>query len=297
MARPMVEVIVFTHNHQEFISDALMSIAAQVAEDFDLVVRLHDDASDDETVRVAKRVLQEQSIRHEIVVADANQYQHGSQFRLDFIAGGRGDYLAFLDGDDFWTSERKLAAQVRVLEKNPEVAICHHLFSSVDSSGRRRPMYPPRALQADFLPGWTLAQENFIGTSTVLLRRKHFPEKWPQGFNAIRGVDDYPIWSVVASGKKIGFIRADMSCYRRHNGQNFATLPESLQKQMLLGALVYIANSVIEGERHLWLRRIERHVLIGAFRSPGELSKTRVLLKLLPGLVKQKISAIRSLGY
>ena len=37
-----------------------------------------------------------------------------------------GDYIANLDGDDYWTDERKLQKQINFFSKHPDCTICFH---------------------------------------------------------------------------------------------------------------------------------------------------------------------------
>src|SRR5206468_8720384 len=42
------------------------------------------------------------------------------------IEACRGDYIAFLEADDYWTSEDKLRLQTAFLDEHPDCALCHH---------------------------------------------------------------------------------------------------------------------------------------------------------------------------
>src|SRR5262245_54498140 len=52
------------------------------------------------------------------------------------------DYLAFCDGDDYWTSPHKLQRQIEFLEQHPECALCFHDAVIVqDSNPNQREPY------------------------------------------------------------------------------------------------------------------------------------------------------------
>ena len=51
----------------------------------------------------------------------------------------QGQYIALLDGDDYWTSPDKLRKQVEFLDRRPECAICFHDVLVVYEDGSRNP--------------------------------------------------------------------------------------------------------------------------------------------------------------
>jgi len=43
-----------------------------------------------------------------------------------------GEYVALLDGDDYWTSPHKFQTQIDLLDSHPEYALCFHCVTTVD---------------------------------------------------------------------------------------------------------------------------------------------------------------------
>jgi glycosyltransferase involved in cell wall biosynthesis len=115
---PLVSVIVPVFNGARYVREALASILGQTYQPMEVIVV--DDGSTDETGKVldefgprVRRVCQAHS-------GQSVARNHGVE-----LATGR--YLAFLDADDLWPEE-KLAAQVTILEADPE---CDLLFGHV----------------------------------------------------------------------------------------------------------------------------------------------------------------------
>ena len=54
-----------------------------------------------------------------------------------------GEYIALLDGDDYWTAPDKLQRQVDFLDAHPECEICAHRVEHVGEDGVRQPLAAP----------------------------------------------------------------------------------------------------------------------------------------------------------
>ena len=274
-----VDVVIFTHNHEDFIEQAIRGVAAQ---DFAgcINVRVHDDCSSDATAVVAERVLKRTGMNYSIHSPPMNQYQLGSMFRWEFIRESNADFIALLDGDDYWTDPKKLELQVTQLQRFNHSVLCHHTFSGVQHDGSLRSFRPPPNFCVEELPGVALADHNFIGTSTVVLRRAMLPKSIPVGFNDCR-VDDYPLWAFFSSGRSICFVDREMSRYRLHDFQNYATQPERVRLDQLLMALVVIANAVETEDRTHWLEQVRRVSVQLHFLNRHPLSTLREMLRIV----------------
>lgn len=107
---PLVSVVVTTYNQAPYIEQALKSVLAQSYQPYEVIV-VDDGSTDDTPSRIAafaERV---------IYVRQENQGVAGS--RNAGIRRARGEYLAFLDGDDLWEPE-KLAVQVAQARRHPD---------------------------------------------------------------------------------------------------------------------------------------------------------------------------------
>src|SRR5262245_60136432 len=107
--RPIVSVIVTTYNQAHYISETLQSAIEQDFDDREIIVV--DDGSTDDTPK-----LMVEFGRHVVYLRQTNQGVAGS--RNAGIQRARGEFLAFLDGDDLW-EPHKLSRQVRAARDNP----------------------------------------------------------------------------------------------------------------------------------------------------------------------------------
>ena len=122
---PMVSVICTAYNHENFIQDAIEGVIHQKT-DFNYEFLIHDDASTDKTAKIIQAYAQKYPTVIRAILQDENQFQHCHIYPDILFPMIRGKYVAFCEGDDYWTDEYKLQKQVDFLEKHPEYTMCIH---------------------------------------------------------------------------------------------------------------------------------------------------------------------------
>jgi len=245
-----LDIVVFTHNHEAFIERALSSVLSQETS-FDIHLRINDDASTDNTIGVIREVLSDSPISWQLTESPENRFIHGISFLHEFAAESRSEFIAILDGDDFWTDDHKLQRQVDLLDRFPEAALCHHPLLEY-AAGELTPIaWPPFDYRREIIPGSMLTVQNVISTSSVVLRTAMFPKKMPEGFNGLR-IGDYPMWSLTTAGKNIAFVDRPMAAYRIHESNIWASLSAEERFDRELEARIYICNNVAEDMRTEW---------------------------------------------
>lgn len=114
----MVTVCCVTYNHEKFIREAIEGFLMQKIS-FPIEIIIHDDASIDRTQEIIKEYAK---LHPDIIVPiyqKENQYSKGMHPWRDFVFPKvRGKYIAFCEGDDYWTKPYKLQQQVDFLEGN-----------------------------------------------------------------------------------------------------------------------------------------------------------------------------------
>ena len=105
---PKVSVVIPTYNRAEKVQKAITSVLVQTFTDIEIVVV--DDGSSDDTGQILKKTFGDR-IRY---FYQSNQGVSATRNRG--IAEARGEWIAFLDSDDYWDSD-KLKLQFEVLEK------------------------------------------------------------------------------------------------------------------------------------------------------------------------------------
>lgn len=134
MEEMILSIVIVTYNHEKYIRQALDSVLMQKM-NFTYEILIGDDASADQTPYIIEEYAKKNTnitaiYRKENVGANYNAY--------DLLQRTKGRYIAFLDGDDYWTDEYKLQIQVDYMENHPQYSGCTHRFGIVDEEGNRK---------------------------------------------------------------------------------------------------------------------------------------------------------------
>jgi glycosyltransferase involved in cell wall biosynthesis len=115
MTRPLVSVIIPTFNRAEWLAESIGSVLKQTYPHLEVIIV--DDGSTDHTSRVVRafgKAVTYLCVAHQGVSAARNRG----------VQAAHGPLIAFLDSDDVWQAG-KVAAQVALLQQQPEVDVCY----------------------------------------------------------------------------------------------------------------------------------------------------------------------------
>ena len=138
--RPKVSVQLLTFNHAEFVAQALESVLDQTAS-FEWEIVVGDDGSTDGTAEILKSYARKHPGRIRLLLHPQGLGPHelnlqGNNNLLATYRACRGEYVALLDGDDYWTDDKKLEKQARFLDTHGSCSLCCHAVA-VEYSGER----------------------------------------------------------------------------------------------------------------------------------------------------------------
>jgi glycosyltransferase involved in cell wall biosynthesis len=195
----LVSIIIPTYNRASYIQKALDSVFKQTYRDFEVIVI--DDGSSDNT----KEVLQKYGNR----IRYSYQDNHGiSHARNTGIRNSKGDYIAFLDSDDYWLPE-KLNRQIELFHTNPEYGMVASCCASIRLDGSYRDKNRPGK------SGWILKdlfQANFIRTSSAVIKKDCF-DRVGVFDEQLKECEEYDLWLRIAAQFPIGFINESLAVY------------------------------------------------------------------------------------
>jgi glycosyltransferase involved in cell wall biosynthesis len=203
---PTISVVIPCRNMGAYVGAAIDSVFAQTYAVHEVIVI--DDKSDDDTLQVLE------SFGTRITVLKGPGRGSSVARNLGILAA-TGDHIAFLDADDLWLPNR-LEKQVKLLSGE-----CGFVFSDWYRNDN------PDDLGAPVLLGYSmvcegeafsnLLRENFVSTSSVLLRKAllaHTGLFKPK----LIGAQDFDLWLRLAKRTQFACVREPLVFMRAHRG-------------------------------------------------------------------------------
>ena len=209
------------YNHEKFIRQAIESVMAQDV-DFAFELIIGEDSSNDATREVIRDTCKQAKISICLMYSSQNVGMHANFART--FAACRGEFIATLEGDDYWVSTEKLQMQVSLLRSRPSAPACFHSVSirSESDLDRRATFDGFDSLPSPFKPeiGYddvcSYANRGYCQTSSLVFRAR-LVESLPGWLKKYPWVDWFLLLRLTEQGCLIG-IPEIMSVYRLHPG-------------------------------------------------------------------------------
>ncbi|MGE5294773.1 MAG: glycosyltransferase [Solirubrobacterales bacterium] len=227
-----VSAVILTYNHERFIAEAIEGFLMQRV-NFPCELVIIDDCSTDGTRQIVRRYWEKASGRIRVLLNRHNIGARASIVRA--YAACRGDYVAFLDGDDYWVCPDKLQRQADLLDSRPDYAMCFHSVTVVWDDGRQKPavMRPPKIKEVYALAD--LLECNVIQACSPMYRKGLFREH--PAWVYLTPVMDWAHHVLHAQYGDIGYIDEPMGVYRQHAGGVYSAKDEATKLRIAVDTL------------------------------------------------------------
>ena len=248
-----LSILMVTYNHEKFIARALNSVLMQEV-NFEYEIILGEDCSVDNTRKIVLAFQNKYPDKIRLHLHDKNIGAY-ENFSACFKAC-KGDYIALLEGDDYWTSPYKLQKQVNFLDKNPDFAICFTRTEVFYEDRKKWSYHSPGNGQKEVSTIEDLLVENFMQTCSVMFRNgliRDFPE-WLSHLK----LGDWPFHILNAQYGKIMYLPEIMSAYRIHAGSKWSSHSQVFRCRETIKMLEYI-NQYLEFKYDTILTSSIRH--------------------------------------
>ena len=233
----MIGVCIVTYNQEKYIAQAIESVLSQADCGHEVVIYIGEDNSTDKTGaicdEIAKRVneLRNERMRVKVIHNEKNLGLVGNTMNLLEIMRKDGcDYIAMLDGDDYWCDDHKLQKQMAYFDAHPEYGLVH---TCIDL------LYPNKLVRdkRKSMPEGDVSQMMFsypIGNCSVVFKTElldliDFDEFQHQGFMSV----DFIMYVIFSCG----FLPDNTAVWRR--GHDSVSNTNDMEKQ-----IHYVQNDI-----------------------------------------------------
>lgn len=235
--KPLISVVIPTYNRVHYLAKTIDSVLNQTYPNIEIIVV--DDGSKDTTIELLKN--------YGSKIRFIQQSNRGAPFaRNEGARHAHGQYISFLDDDDFWLPN-KIEAEVEFLEKNPDYGFVycdtHYINEQGEITGKRMLSYD------EVQTFERLYQGNFIISTSVVLVRKScldtvgiFDESLPQS-------QDYDLWLRLAKRFKFAYLDKILCCYRVQE----KSLSKNLERRLQCHLKILEKSEINEGKT--WLQK------------------------------------------
>jgi glycosyltransferase involved in cell wall biosynthesis len=209
-----------TYNHESFITEAIEGVLMQNCE-FDIEFIIANDKSTDQTDRIIGTYLSKVVIPNNIHVKYTNHKENKgvSKNFIWSLEQAQGKYIAYCEGDDYWTDPLKLKKQVDFLESNSDYVVTSHNAKVIDTGGEILKERKLPKLNSDTeYSKQTLKKGVHLLTLTMVFRNLDFYFLFNESFSNILNADTFLISCLGFYGKGIYLDNIGDACYRVHDG-------------------------------------------------------------------------------
>ena len=206
-------IIMPLYNKAPYVVKAIGSVLSQTFTDYELVIM--DDGSQDDSYNVASKAIEGRANCH----IHSQQNSGVSMARNNAVSLSEGEYLCFLDADDWWDPSF-LEEMDAFIDRFPEAGIFGTNYTIVRETANRTHV-APIGVEPGFEKGLinycqvyskTLAMP--LWTGAVCIPRSVFDEM--QGFPAgIKLGEDFLLWLKVSLKYKVAFLNKPLAFYNQ----------------------------------------------------------------------------------
>ncbi len=217
----MVSIIIPTYNRADLLERAIKSVLAQTFTNWELLII--DDGSTDNTKSIIEKYLSDKRIKY---IYQENKGPGAA--RNNGIRQAGGEFIAFLDSDDSWKTE-KIEKQVKILEENKNYDFCF----TADILNKEGEIIEKHYKDIKNLPSYKLSGKGISVPSSHLYRTESFKKI---GFfdesRDLIGLEDNE-WSIRGYALNGFYLDEALTEYYLHSGQITQTnMSARLEKQI-----------------------------------------------------------------
>lgn len=256
-----VNIILITYNQEQFVAQAVESILMQrVNDDVQVRVIVADDCSKDKTLEIIKSYEKKSPFAFVYLSAEKNLGISKNYQRA--IAACDGDYIAILEGDDWWSCAKHIEQHIRFLKSHPECSMTMNRISYI-----RPDIVEPVTF------GWNynedvyyvdtetqITQGNQLGNLSACVIKTNYLKSLDSSLYELY-VADWMLGVLLSQKGLIAILKDSTSVYRQNIDSQWAGLTRREQINQLI-SLAKIYDNYQDGLCHkywnLYIKKLKR---------------------------------------
>lgn len=256
-----VSICLITYNHEQYITQALDSLISQITS-FKKEIIIGEDFSTDKTRSICQDYANRYPEIVKLVPAEKNIGMLKNFHRN--LKECTGEYVAFIEGDDYWTDIYKLQKQVDFLEANKEYSACfHNVIMKEERNGENREWILHESLPKDSFDTEDILGPWFIPSPSFVFRN-YADLDLPEWFFTCK-YGDLPFMLLLSLRGNIKYIDEVMGVYRTHD-KGMASKDIGYDKVILMIYIyesfnIHAAYRFKKKVREAMIYEIDRHVV------------------------------------
>lgn len=234
-----ISVIIASYNYAQFLSDAINSVLSQSYQDWELIIV--DDGSCDNSVEIIKDFCSKDE-RIKFFTHENGQNKGLKETLLLGISHATGDWIAFLESDDFFAPDNFLK-KVEIIKKHPDAKLIFNKVEFLDE-GSKKPKWMkksfekkqenlskmkfPRNMFYDFYINNMILTFSCVMVEAETLKNTNFN-------SPVDNLLDWWLWIHLAYQNNFYYLNEELSYWRLHaksyisNGKTFLFCPLQIQ--------------------------------------------------------------------
>ena len=207
MSEKLVSVIINSYNGADFLSKSIHSVLNQTYKNLEII--FWDNASYDDSKKILKTIIDPR-----LKVYYSKTFEKLYSAKNKAVKLSKGDYLAFLDVDDWW-EENKLKFQIQeMVNKNCDIS-CTNYWIVNERKKKKYPAFKKEIISKNYFD--YAIKKYFIGMSTLIIKKNVY-DSLDYGFDSsFEIIGDYDLVLRILKKHQLCYLNQKLGSYRWHS--------------------------------------------------------------------------------
>tara|TARA_B100001996_G_C18670767_1_gene596624 strand:+ start:2544 stop:3452 length:909 start_codon:yes stop_codon:yes gene_type:complete len=290
---PLISIIINCYNGEKYLKEAINSVLKQTYKNWEII--FWNNKSVDNSEKIVKN-FKDKRIKY----FKSKKFLKLYEARNLAIKKAKGDFIAFLDVDDFW-SHAKLAKQINVFKKNKKLGLVYSNCFILRNEGKTvkkfvKSTLPNGRITQDLLDNYRLP------ILTVLIKKSFFKKQSFEKKYEIIG--DFDFFLNLSLKNEFGCVQEPLASYRIHDSnisrkkiglfikelENWVSKNQNLKKMKDYSINgIFLQIQLLKIKRYI-LNKLRFKMFLEIFKHPLNYKKLKFLpLIILPSFIINKI--------